>query len=354
MDAIWQVTQRPGLRMGLCAGGIMVSLVIYGLLQERIMTQPYGEEKAIFGTSAYLVLNNRLVAMMIALAIMKYRREGVKNQAPIFNYSAISLSNTFATFCQYEALKYVSFPTQTLGKCGKMIPVMILGILISGKKYQWLDFLVACITTIGCVAFVLTGEIGYKHQVEDNMYGLFLMAGYLFSDGFTSTFQEKLFRGYDMSTYNQMLYVNLWSAVMSLASLLFSNELFSSIEFSMNHPDFFVNSLLLSAAASIGQLIILITIKEFGALFFATIMTIRQVISILLSCLLYMHPLSWGQWFSAALVFGVIYWKDASKPKSHHHHPPAASSSSSSSSASSASSATSPSTLEPPQIVIKH
>jgi len=291
-------------------------------LQERIMTQPYGEEKAVFGTSAYLVLNNRLVAMLIAFVIMKYKRESIANQAPIFNYSAISLSNTFATFCQYEALQYVSFPTQTLGKCGKMIPVMILGILISGKKYGWKDFLVAFLTTIGCVAFVLTGEIGYTNQKADNMYGLLLMAGYLFSDGFTSTFQERLFRGFDMSTYNQMLYVNLWSAIMSFSSLLFSNELFTSIEFSMNHPDFFLNSLLLSAAASIGQLIILITIKEFGALFFATIMTVRQVISILLSCLLYFHPLTWGQWLSAAEVFGVIYWKDISRTK-HHHHPPA-------------------------------
>ena len=28
-----------------------------------------------------------------------------------------------ATTCQYEALRYVSFPTQTLGKTAKMIPV---------------------------------------------------------------------------------------------------------------------------------------------------------------------------------------------------------------------------------------
>jgi adenosine 3'-phospho 5'-phosphosulfate transporter B2 len=30
-----------------------------------------------------------------------------------------------ATGCQYEALRYVSFPTQTLAKTAKMIPVMV-------------------------------------------------------------------------------------------------------------------------------------------------------------------------------------------------------------------------------------
>ena len=48
--------------------------------------------------------------------------------------------------------------------------------------------------------------------------GLLLVGGYLFFDGFTSTFQERLFKGYTMSTYNQMLYVNICSAILSFCS----------------------------------------------------------------------------------------------------------------------------------------
>ena len=54
--------------------------------------------------------------------------------APSYTYAAISLSNVVATTCQYEALKYVTFPLQTLGKCAKMIPVMIWGSLTMGKR----------------------------------------------------------------------------------------------------------------------------------------------------------------------------------------------------------------------------
>ncbi len=37
-------------------------------------------------------------------------------QAPLFKYSFCSFSNIMSSWCQYEALKYVSFPTQVLAK----------------------------------------------------------------------------------------------------------------------------------------------------------------------------------------------------------------------------------------------
>lgn len=82
--------------------------------------------------------------------------------APIYNYAVVSLSNVVATTCQYEALKYVSFPVQTLGKCAKMIPVMLWGILIMRKSYGWKDFSVAFAITSGCTLFLLTGNIKSK------------------------------------------------------------------------------------------------------------------------------------------------------------------------------------------------
>ena len=162
-------------RKALAAGAIMATLLSYGVIQERIMTQPYGEEQERFKNAAYLVLNNRVVAMIIAIVMMMHYKEKMKNAAPIQNFFGVSVSNTFATLCQYgtlpfgweknhstilftiEALKYVSFPTQTLGKCGKMIPVMIIGAFISGKTYSWKDFVVAGAVTVGCVSFVLSG-----------------------------------------------------------------------------------------------------------------------------------------------------------------------------------------------------
>lgn len=144
----------------------------------------------------------------------------MKPVAPIWTYAAVSLSNVVATTCQYEALKFVSFPVQTLGKCAKMMPVMVgsdeslflvvasdrlmcqvWGIIMLRKRYGVKDFGMAIAITLGCTIFLLTGEVKSKiskDMWESSVYGLALMLGYLGFDGFTSTFQDKLFKGYNM------------------------------------------------------------------------------------------------------------------------------------------------------------
>jgi adenosine 3'-phospho 5'-phosphosulfate transporter B2 len=63
--------------------------------------------------------------MAIALIGIVANGETMGPAAPLSAYSAIAFSNMLATGCQYEALRYVSFPTQTLAKTAKMIPVMV-------------------------------------------------------------------------------------------------------------------------------------------------------------------------------------------------------------------------------------
>lgn len=55
---------------------------------------------------------------------------------------------------QYEALKFVSFPTQVLAKASKIIPVMIMGIVVSKKKYEYYEYIVALLISLGMVLFL--------------------------------------------------------------------------------------------------------------------------------------------------------------------------------------------------------
>ena len=68
-----------------------------------------------------------------------------------------------------------------------------------------------------------------------------------------------------------------------------------------------------------GQMMLYYTIQKFGALFYATAMTTRQVFSITLSCIIYFHPLSVYQILGASVVFISVYLKSYlkdTKPKS--------------------------------------
>merc|ERR1719213_602947 len=113
--------------------------------------------------------------------------ESVKSTPPLWKYALLSISSVAATTCQYEALKFVSFPVQMLGKSSKMVPVMGWGIAISGKSYKLLDWLIALAVTGGCTIFLIGGNIlsskeqdaGKSEGMMLASIGLLLMVGYL-------------------------------------------------------------------------------------------------------------------------------------------------------------------------------
>merc|ERR1719498_219533 len=196
---------------------------------------PYAGEY--FSHSVYIVLQNRLVSATFAFAMVLWNGESAKATPPLWKYAAISISNVAATTCQYEALKWVSFPVQMLGKSFKMMPVMIWGIIISGKQYGMKDWLIAAAVTGGVTEFLMTGKISSANaKQEDSIYGLALLVGFLAFDGFTSTFQEKLFKEHSTTKYNQMLYINTFSAITSCVSLLVFGGFGEAIAFCSAHP----------------------------------------------------------------------------------------------------------------------
>lgn len=300
--------------------GIMITLVIYGVLQEKIMRVPYGVNKEFFRYSLFLVFCNRITTSTVSAGVLLASKKALGPVAPVYKYCLISVSNILTTTCQYEALKYVSFPVQTLAKCAKMIPVMIWGTCIMQKRYKGFDYLVALLVTMGCSIFILfpagTDISPYGSGRENTVWGIALMTGYLGFDGFTSTFQDKLFKGYHMEIHNQIFYTTLCSCFLSLTGLILQGNLLPAIEFAYRHNDCFLDIVLLSTVATASQFFISYTIRTFGALTFAAIMTTRQLVSIMLSCVWFSHPLSWEQWIGAVIVFGSLYSKNLLKTRS--------------------------------------
>ncbi|CAN7005981.1 unnamed protein product [Brassica rapa subsp. trilocularis] len=308
--------------------GIMSTLVIYGVLQEKIMRVPYGLNKEFFKYSLFLVFCNRLTTSAVSAGALLASKKALDPVAPVYKYCLISVTNILTTTCQYEALKYVSFPVQTLAKCAKMIPVMVWGTLIMQKKYKGFDYFVAFLVTLGCSVFILfpAGDdiSPYNKGRENTVWGVSLMAGYLGFDGFTSTFQDKLFKGYNMEIHNQIFYTTLCSCFLSFTGLVLQGHLLLAVDFVSRHRDCLLDIALLSTVATASQFFISYTIRTFGALTFAAIMTTRQLASIMLSCIWFSHPLSWEQCIGSVIVFGSLYAKNLlnNNKKSQTQPPP--------------------------------
>lgn len=300
---------QEGGQVLLCSLGLLGSYSTWGYLQEKIMTTKYEDSlgnKGQFHDSQFLVFVNRILAFAIALLIMLVRRQP-RHRAPLFKYSYCSLSNILSSWCQYEALKYISFPTQVLAKASKIIPVMLMGKVVSKKKYEYYEYVVAFLISVGMVAFLLGSDEGKKGSSVTTISGVVILVGYMACDAFTSNWQASLFKEYKMSSIQMMAGVNLFSCLLTSVSLLQQGIFYSSLVFMSQYSSFVADCVVLSICSAVGQLFIYHTISTFGPVIFVIIMTVRQVIAVVISCIQFHHPLAPIAILGILIIFSALF-----------------------------------------------
>eukprot|EP00053_Salpingoeca_punica_P012061 m.107579 g.107579 ORF g.107579 m.107579 type:complete len:503 (+) comp15846_c0_seq1:1512-3020(+) len=304
-----------------CVLGLQGSYLVWGVLQEEMMTQSYGTDLAgnpvFFTNSQYLVFLNRALAMTFATVIIMVTQQP-RHTVALYKYSFPSMSNILSSWCQYEALKFVSFPTQVLAKASKIIPVMLMGKVVQGKTYPAYEYVCAIIMSIGVGLFLFSR--GSKHQDDDDptaipvdsfssALGAIILTGYMVFDSFTSNYQSLLFKQHRMSSYQMMFGVNLFSSIFCAWTLIQQGQMSECLLFTSMYPKFFWHSILLSITSATGQLFIFRTLSRYGALVFAIIMTTRQAISVFLSAIIFNHAFPPLGWLGVILVFIAMFAK---------------------------------------------
>jgi len=274
------------------------------------MTQSYSGKS--FTDSQFLVFVNRILALVIAWTyLIFYENANPKRNkdGPLYKYSFCAFSNIMSSWFQYEALKFVSFPTQVLAKACKIIPVMLMGKLISRQTYEYYEYVTAILISLGMVMF-LSGNSDYIKVSNSSVSptsvgvsGLIVLVLYMIFDSFTSNWQSALFQKYRVSSVRMMAGVNLFACLLTGVSLIQQGTFVESTAFILEHHDFAFDCVLLSICSAVGQLFIYYTIEKFGAVVFVIIMTIRQALAVLLSCIFYHHPISAVGIIGVLLVF---------------------------------------------------
>merc|ERR1719187_1917341 len=289
---------QEGLQVILCSLGLLGSYSTWGYLQEKIMTTHYEDSlgnKGQFHDSQFLVFVNRILAFGVALLVIAVRRQP-RHRAPLFKYSYCSFSNIMSSWCQYEALKYVSFPTQVLAKASKIIPVMLMGKVVSRKKYEYYEYVVAVLISLGMVAFLMGNDDGKKADTVTTFSGFMILIGYMAFDAFTSNWQNELFSEYKMSSIQMMAGVNLFSCLLTSVSLLQQGVFYTSLAFMSQYSMFVVDCVILSLCSACGQLFIYHTISTFG-----------PVIFVIISCIKFNHSLDLLAVLGVIIVFGAVF-----------------------------------------------
>lgn len=306
-------------RLAFCIFMLNVTFVTWGLLQERMLTRRYPRFTGEYFTYSYaLVFTNRFWTLIMSGMLMLHLKPKRSGSTLIYEYSFPSISNMLSSWCQYEALRYVSFPAVTLFKSFKLAPVMAMGKFLGNKQYPQYDYYVALMIGIGITMFMTSTDdlnVGFGYNIYDQKgsavwTGIMLLGLFLFFDSFTSQWQSRMFQRHrDLSMVEMMFATSAFSSLLSFITLIHSKELWPAMDFVYRHSEIHIHFFLFSICSTIGQLLIFYTIKNFGAVIFTIIMTTRVVLSISLSCFLYGHNITSFGIFGLLLVMTAVGYR---------------------------------------------
>eukprot|EP00937_MAST-01D_sp_MAST-1D-sp2_P007349 g7349.t1 len=298
------------IRLVACFFGLQISFVTWGVMQESLMTTEFTNGGR-FPSSVFPVFSDRCVACVLAWCIVQRKRASGElkdtDKAPAWIFSPSACSNVMSSWAQYDALKYVTFPVQTLFKSSKVIPVMLMGKLLHGKSYGIVEYIEAIFITAGIALFTLLNGSSGHGQGETQSVGVMILLVYVVADSFTSQWQHRIYAKFTIDSFQMMLGMNLYSLAFTGASLLQSGSGAQAIAFLKANPAAVMNLAMLSTASATGQMFIFYTIKTFGPIIFTIIMITRQMISMGVSCVLFGHALVPISLIGAATVFATLF-----------------------------------------------
>ena len=177
-DVLSKISLPREVQLLIASAGIFMSFSFFAIKQEDVYKRAYGGEYFAY-TFFALVIERGINALVALVGMMALGKSGLRiPHLDIFNSG---VSQVVAMAASNEALRYVSYPTQVLGKSCKMVPVMAGGIVLGGKTYSTIEYLQVLMITTGVVVFNFGGK-KKGGGAADSAYGLVLIGLSLIMD----------------------------------------------------------------------------------------------------------------------------------------------------------------------------
>ena len=273
---------RP-LFLALCVGAIG-SAVGFAALQEGVFQVPGFEFS---GWMTFVTAATMAVCGQLELAIIGGRRVGALSQ-----YLKLSLLTLGGMYFTNWSLKYLNYPTRVLFKSSKLLPTMVAGTLMQGRSYSCLEYLAAGGLVAGIVLFTL-GDADTLPRFHGAGVGLILLG--MACDAATSNYEEKAFFrvAAPASQAEVIAYSSLFGSVWALLLLLPTDELGAAMRHSREQPSVLPLLVGSSVCGYASVSLVLLLIRLYGATVTELVKSLRKVLTVVLSFVLYPKPMSW-------------------------------------------------------------
>ena len=245
----------------------------------------------------------------------------------------------------YASLQYINYPMMVLTKTMKPVPVLLVGFIGYGKRYDWYQYVTVMCLSGGLALYSfasdgkknsdiknsltkdipgnstvtmsigIPGVITITLEVLKIVWGIILICVNLTLDGYTNNEQDKIFAEDKISGLQMMKYTNIWQ-VMFIALYLTgdwlcfkssgSSEFHQALQMLMSCPEIQRDIVLFCLCASLGQILVFQIMEEHGSLVWITISITRKLFTILVSVIAFQHSLNLYQCVGIGLVFAGI------------------------------------------------
>uniref|UniRef100_A0A8C2FQJ3 Adenosine 3'-phospho 5'-phosphosulfate transporter 2 n=1 Tax=Cyprinus carpio TaxID=7962 RepID=A0A8C2FQJ3_CYPCA len=287
----------------ICVAGVFLFYLIYGYLQELIFSvegfKPFGWYLTLVQFGFYSLFG------LVELQLTQDKRRRI----PCKTYMIIAFLTVGTMGLSNTSLGYLNYPTQVIFKCCKLIPVMIGGVFIQGKRYNVADVSAALCMSLGLIWFTLADS---KIAPNFNVTGVILISLALCADAAIGNVQEKAMKIHN-GTNSEMERKVLHDMSLQITVFLIYVLL-------TQHPvTTYGYAFLFSLTGYFGISFVLALIKLFGALVAVTVTTGRKAMTIVLSFLFFSKPFTFQYvWGGLLVVFGIflnVYSKNRDKMK---------------------------------------
>lgn len=304
----FNITHSPlYVQFTLLSAAIFVFYVGYGYMQELIFKLPGMKP---FGM--YLTLIQFIIYSICGWAEGTLYHETVR-RIPLKIYFLLAFFTVATMGLSNASVGYLNYPTQVIFKCCKLVPVLVGGIIIQGKRYGWLDLTAAVLMSIGLIMFTLADS-----QVSPNFdpRGYIMISGALLADAIIGNIQEKNMKKFGGSSNEMVMYSYSIGSVYLLAFTFLSGEFFEAFQFFLENPwKTYGYTLIFGLLGYLGVNVVITLIKVCGALVAVTVTTLRKALTITLSFILFSKPFTVDYVWAGLVIFLAVYLNLYSKNK---------------------------------------
>lgn len=282
-----------------CAGSFFVAMLVHDFLQELLF------KRLDFSFGAALALVDCMGCSILPLLVSTVTGDELKTDpfgANARTFMLVSLMVVAGNALSTTSLNYINFPVKVVGRCGKLIPTMIIGKCLLGKSYSHLHYGAACCVSLGVAMFALADVYaasgGTQEAQSVTILGLLMLFGSVLLDAITPNVQERLMQ--TCTPQAVMMIVNFYTLPTLLLLMGFGGEMLPAL--AMLQTDWAVPLALCAYGTStyIGVSAYMSLIQTFGAAVSVGTGTLRKLLTIGLSFFIMPKP------FTSSHAFGLL------------------------------------------------